>query len=646
MSNNNCCSNEKENTCCKSNEQPTGCGCGCEFNSNNNNIKYHIIRLLFCFIILIILMILTHYDVLSDYLKYTLFILLLLFSGYDIFLSAFKNILKGKVFKESFLITIACIGAFIISEMFEGIIIVILFGVGEILQQRVTLKSRNKIKDLMNLKPDMAYVKTNDKIIPRALEDVNINDILIIKPGEKVGLDGIVISGSSFIDTSNLTGESVPVKVKLNDFILSGSINTTGLIEVKVTKLFKDSTVSKILEMVEKAQSKKAVSEKFITKFAKVYTPVVVIIALVIAVFPPLFFDVSYSDYIYKSLSFLLISCPCALVISIPVTIYGAIGCAAKDGILIKGGNYLESLYNLNTLVFDKTGTLTKGIFEVSKIISNDNKIIEYAAIAEQNSNHPIAKSILNYYNKEITANILSYKEISGMGVEVETSNEIIHAGNIKLMKSLNINNIDIYDETTVYIAVNKIYIGCILISDQLKDNTKEVIKNLRDININNIIMLTGDNDNVAKRVSNDLVLNDYKANLLPHNKVEEFECFYKDKKKNEVYGFVGDGINDSPVLMMSDIGIAMGGIGSDAAIEAADIVIMNDDLEKIVTAKKIANKARKIIIQNIIFSLGVKLLIMSISIIFTLPIVFAILGDVGVSIIAILNARRSMRIK
>ncbi len=607
------------------------CGCG----SHKKKRKTYLLqRLIIASIILLITFFIK--DV-NEYLTFSLYLTALIIAGFDVFIQSFKNIIKLKFFDENFLMTIACISAFFIGEMVEGIMVMLFYGVGEYLQSKSVAASKTKISELMNLKPDLVNVKKGNEIVSLRLEEVNINDIIVVKPGEKVGLDGVITFGNTFLDTKKITGESVPKEANVDTEVLGGFVNINGLIEIKVSKEFKDGTINKIQKLIDEAQSKKAKSEKFITKFSKIYTPIVVIAALLVAIIPSIIFN-DFETWIYKSLSFLLISCPCALVVSIPVSFFGAIGASAKEGILIKGSNYLEALNNIDTICFDKTGTITKGVFEVVEVVSdNKEELIKVVALAESNSNHPIAKSILNYYNKEVTDKIISYEEISGLGIKVNSSLGEIVVGNNKLMEEYDIKDLFISNNTIIHALLNNKYLGYIIISDVIKDEAYETIKQLKELKMKTI-MLSGDNDKVVEEVSNKLNFDEAYSSLLPQDKVEKISSL-----SNVV--FVGDGINDAPVLSLANIGISMGTLGSDAAIEASDIVIMNDDLNKIVTAKKFAIKTRKIVIQNIVFILTIKFLIMFLSIFFTLPIILAIFADVGVSLLAILNARRTIKI-
>ncbi|GAA0730181.1 heavy metal translocating P-type ATPase [Clostridium malenominatum] len=571
--------------------------------------------------------------------------------GGEVVLRALKNIRRGEIFDENFLMSIATIGAFAIGEFPEGVAVMLFYQVGEIFQGMAVNRSRKSIAALMDIRPDFANLKIGDNIKKVSPEEVGIGDVILVKPGEKVPLDGKVIEGNSMVDTSALTGESVPREVGVGDNVLGGVINKNGLLTIEVTKEFGDSTVAKILDLVQNASSKKAPTENFITKFARYYTPIVVFAALALAVLPPLFIEgATFSDWIYRALAFLVVSCPCALVVSIPLGFFGGIGGASKNGILVKGGNYLEALNNVEVVVFDKTGTLTKGVFKVTEIKSHNNiskdELIAYAAHAESYSNHPIATSILNAYGKEIAKDsIENYEEISGHGVKVNALGKEVLAGNYKLMNSENIS----YDEvetlgTVVHVAVDKEYAGYIVISDEVKNDSAKAIKDLKAMGVKKIVMLTGDNKTVGTKVAEELGLDEVYAELLPHQKVEKVELLDKEKSPKGKLIFVGDGINDAPVLARADIGIAMGGVGSDAAIEAADVVIMTDETSKIASAIKIAKKTRTIVMQNIILALGIKGIILILVALGMGTMWEAVFGDVGVTLIAVLNSMRAIK--
>ena len=584
--------------------------------------------------------------------KYSLLIFLVayLLVGSDVLYKALRNITKGRIFDENFLMSVATIGAIAIGEPSEAVGVMLFYKIGEYLQELAVGKSRKSISELMQIRPDMANLKLGNTIKVVNPEDVNIGDYIIVKPGEKVPLDGVVIEGSSMMDTSALTGESVLRTVKKGDNLLSGFINKNALLTVQVTKDFSESTASKILDMVENASSKKSKTENFISVFSRYYTPIVVGLALLIAILPPIFMQgATFSEWIHRGLIFLVVSCPCALVLSIPLSYFSGIGVASKQGVLIKGSNYLEALRYVDTVVFDKTGTLTEGVFDVVKVkpinISED-ELIKFASIAEVNSNHPIAKSILNYYNKEIDLNKMEeYEEIAAHGIRVKYENNIILAGNEKLMAS---NNIKIEKSTdvgtVVYIAINNEFKGYIVIADKIKTDSEEAIRLIKEQGIKETVMLTGDNKEVANSVAKKLKLDKVFSNLLPNEKVEKIEELYKSRTEKEKIAFVGDGINDAPVLARVDVGIAMGGLGSDAAIEAADVVIMTDEPSKIAQGIKISKKTYKIVWQNIIFALGIKIIVMILGATGLASMWEAVFADVGVALIAVLNAMRIMK--
>jgi len=588
----------------------------------------------------------------NEWLQIALFIISYIIVGGDVVKKAVKNIFKGQVFDENFLMSIATIGAFFIGEYPEGVAVMLFYQVGELFQSYAVGKSRKSIASLMDIRPDYANVKKGDELVRTDPDEVQIGDIIVIKAGEKIPLDGKVIEGSSMIDTSALTGESVPREVEVGSDILSGCININGVITAEVTKEYGESTVSKILDLVENASSKKSNSEQFITKFARYYTPVVVIIAVFLAIIPPLVIDgATFSDWIYRALAFLVVSCPCALVISIPLSFFGGIGGASKKGILVKGSNYLEALAQTEIVVFDKTGTLTKGVFNVQEIhpegVSKE-ELLELTAYVESYSNHPISLSLKRAYGKEIVnGRISDVEEISGHGVIATVDGKKVMAGNIKLMKMMDIP----YFKgeligTVVHVAVNNQYIGYIVIADEVKPDSAQAIKELKAANIKQTVMLTGDNKSVGSKVAKELGLDKVYAELLPADKVEKLEELFSQKSTKGKLAFVGDGINDAPVLARADIGIAMGGLGSDAAIEAADIVIMTDEPSKIATAMKISKKTLKIAHQNIVFAIGIKIIVLILSAFGITTMWAAIFADVGVTIIAVLNAFRALNVK
>lgn len=589
----------------------------------------------------------------SSNIELILYLISYILVGGEVLLRAIKNIIRGQVFDENFLMAIATVGAFAIGEYPEGVAVMLFYQIGELFQDIAVNRSRKSISALMDIRPDFANLKVEDEIKKVSPEEVGIGDIIIVKPGEKVPLDGVVINGKSMVDTSALTGESVPREVSEGSSILGGFINKNGVLTIKVEKEFGESTVAKILDLVQNASSKKAPTENFITKFARYYTPAVVITAAVLALLPPLFLSgATFSEWIYRALVFLVVSCPCALVVSIPLGFFGGIGGASKNGILVKGGNYLEALNNVEMVVFDKTGTLTKGVFKVTEIspangIGSD-VLLEYAAYAESFSNHPIATSIIKAYNKEVNKEAISdYEEVSGHGIRVKVNKKIVLAGNKKLMDKEGIisKEVDTFG-TVVHVAVDNNYEGYIVISDEIKEDSAKAISLLKAVGVKKTVMLTGDNKVVGEKVGKELSLDEVYAELLPDQKVEKVEMLEKQKSTKGKLIFVGDGINDAPVLARADIGIAMGGVGSDAAIEAADVVIMTDEPSKIVSAIKIAKRTRTIVMQNIIFALAVKGIILILGAFGIATMWEAVFGDVGVALIAVLNAMRVMKVE
>ena len=582
----------------------------------------------------------------------TIFIISYIIVGWDIVYKAIRNIIRGKVFDENFLMTVATLGAFAIKEFPEAVAVMLFYQIGEAFQKYAVDKSRKSITSLMDIRPDFANVLRNDNIEKIDPNEVEIGETIIVKPGEKIPLDGKVIEGKTMIDTSALTGESVPRKAEVSDEILSGCINQNGLIKIEVTKKFGESTVSKILDLVENASSRKSKSENFITKFAKYYTPIVVIIAVLLAVLPTLLIEgAEFSDWLYRALSFLVVSCPCALVISIPLSFFGGIGGASRLGILIKGSNYLEALSNTEIVVFDKTGTLTKGVFDVQKIESENiskEELLKFAAYAESYSTHPIAISVKKAYNQEINNDLVSdIEEISGHGISAKFENKNILIGNEKLMLKYNIDYKKCEDIGTIlYIAIDGKYEGYILIADKIKEDSHKAISGLKHNNIRKTVMLTGDRKEVGEDVAKKLDIDEVYTDLLPDGKVNKVDELMKEKTHNGKLAFVGDGINDAPVLALSDIGIAMGGLGSDSAIEAADIVIMTDEPSKIVDAMKISKKTMKIVKENIVFAIAIKIAVLILSAVGLSTMWEAVFADVGVSIIAILNALRILSVK
>ena len=584
--------------------------------------------------------------------EYIVFITAYLISGWGVLAKAFRNLLRGKFFDENFLMSVATLGAIAIRALPEAVAVMLFYNVGEFMQGISVRRSRKSIKKLLEIRPDYANLKNNGEVTTVSPEEVKVGDEIVIKPGEKIPLDGEVIEGSSFVDTFPLTGEPIPKSANVKDNVLAGMINKTGLITVKVTKLFGESSISKILELVENASKKKAKTEKFISKFASYYTPVAVGIALLVAFLPPTFLtSQNYSEWIYRALVILVISCPCALVISIPLGYFGGIGGASKRGILVKGSNYLDALTQVNTVVFDKTGTLTKGVFKVTEIVQanglSKDKILYYAAVAESHSTHPIAVAIREAYNNEInTSELVNLEEIAGQGIKANIDNKLITIGNDRMLHSENIQHGDNHCEvagTVVHVAVDRNYAGYIKISDEIKEDSIEAVKELKELGIDNIIMLTGDNKFSAEYIAGKIGITSSHSELLPEDKVRILEEIMWRSEGKKV-AFVGDGINDAPVIMRADVGIAMGGLGSDAAVEAADIVFMEDHPSKVAEAIKIARKTRTIIWQNILFALAVKGFFIVLGSVGIASMWEAVFGDMGVALIAIANATRVLR--
>lgn len=572
--------------------------------------------------------------------------------GGEILVRALKNITHGQIFDENFLMALATIGAFAIGEYPEGVAVMLFYQVGELFQDMAVSHSRKSIKSLLDIRPDYANIKNGDEVVKVAPQNVHVGDHIIVKPGEKIPLDGTIIEGKSTVDTSNITGENVPRIVQAGDSVLSGYVNNSGLLTIEVLKEFGESTVSKILDLVENASSKKAPTENFITTFARYYTPIVVISAAFIAFIPPLIFKLSLSEWVYRALIFLVISCPCALVISIPLGFFGGIGGASKSGILIKGGNYLEALNQVDTVVMDKTGTVTKGVFRVTRVNAKEgfteDEVIYLAAYGEAFSNHPIGKSIIEAYEGKVDESLLEdYREIPGMGVQVEISGDKVMIGNEKLFER---ENIKVEGKkgfgTIVYVAKNSEYIGYIIISDEIKEDAKDTIMGLKNLGIKQTIMLSGDNQYVAGEVGEILGIDSVYGGLLPQDKVSVLEKIINESSRKGKVVFVGDGVNDAPVLARADVGIAMGGLGSDAAIEASDIVIMTDEPKKIITGIKIARRTKKIVTQNIYLALGVKIIVLIMGVFGIATMWEAVFADVGVSIIAILNSMRALKVE
>ncbi|OQA83711.1 MAG: Cadmium, zinc and cobalt-transporting ATPase [Lentisphaerae bacterium ADurb.Bin242] len=572
-----------------------------------------------------------------------------LLAGGGVLYSAVRNLFKGKVFDENFLMSSASLGAFAIGEMPEAAAVMVFYGIGELLQDSAVAKSRKNIVQLMNLRPDFARVRRGENVETVAPETVAVGEVIRVRPGEKIPLDGIVESGESFLDTRALTGESVPRRAVPGDALLSGTVNMNGSLEIRVTKPFAESTVSRILDLVRNAGAKKSESEKFITKFARYYTPSVVGLALLVAVIPPLFGADTFSASLYRALCFLIISCPCALVLSIPLSFFGGIGGAARNGVLVKGGNYLELLNRVGTVVFDKTGTLTKGVFKVTGIHPeagiSEEELLRCAAFAEASSNHPIAKSILEACGKPV-GELPEIREMPGLGVAAKSrSGLLVHAGNARLMREIGIGEVPEYAKTAVHVARDGQYLGCVLISDELKPGVRETISELRSLGVSRLAMLTGDNEAIARETAEELGLDVWKAELLPQDKVSELEALMAAETPGRITAFVGDGINDAPVLTRADLGIAMGGLGSDAAIEAADVVIVTGDLAPIASAVRIAAKTRRIVFENIMLSLGFKGIVMLLALFGYASVWFAIFADVGVALLALANAGRALTV-
>ena len=630
-----------------------GCS-GCSGESGNEDTdKYQILWLIIGAAALATGMLLDHFANIHSYYTIAIFVLGYLLLGSDVIIRAGRNLLKGRIFDENFLIAIATIGAFAIGEQAEAVAVMLFYQVGEFFQELAVGKSKKNIARLMDIRPDYANLRAEDgSTVTVAPDTVKIGDLIIVKPGERVPLDGIIVEGSSMLDTTALTGESVPRSVTVSDAILSGTVNQSGVLTIRVTETSGRSTVSKILDLVENASAKKAPTEKFITKFAGYYTPIVVGLALLLAVIPPLLLGESWSQWINRGLIFLVISCPCALVISIPLSFFGGISGASKKGILVKGGNYLEALNYLDTVVFDKTGTLTKGVFNVTEIHPADgidkDKLIKTAATAESYSNHPIALSIMRKYGKEVDkSNLSDYTEIAGHGVSVVANGKGILAGNSKLMRDNGISFMETESlGTTVYVAEDSNYLGYIIISDEVKPDSKDTISTLKQMGVRKTVMLTGDNKKIAESLASELGIDEVYSELLPQEKVEKLEQLGNQKSAKGKLAFIGDGINDAPALALSDIGVAMGALGSDAAIEAADVVLMTDEPSKLPQAIKIAKFTKRIVWQNIIFALGIKTIFLSLGAIGIATMWEAVFADVGVSLIAIFNAMRVMRAK
>ena len=606
-------------------------------------------KIIIAFILLLIVLLINFNNI---WIANIIYIISYLVVGLEILRKAIRNIIRGKVFDENFLMAVATIGAFVIGKFPEAVAVMLFYQIGELFQDYAVDKSRKSIASLMDIRPDFANVERNGDVEKVDPDNVKIGEIIIVKPGEKIPLDGNVIEGKSSLDTKALTGEALPRDVVEGEEVISGCINLNGVIKVKVTKEYGESTVNKILDLVENASSKKSKSENFITKFAQYYTPIVVIIAVFLAILPPLIIkDEVFSDWIYRALSFLVVSCPCALVISIPLSFFGGIGGASKMGILIKGSNYIEQLSNAEIIVFDKTGTLTEGVFEVQKVEAvgiSQEELMKITTYAEHYSNHPISISIKNAYKKEIDEKqIVKVKELSGLGIEAKIGNQDVLVGNEKLMNERKIEYTISNDiGTIVYVAIDGKFSGYIVISDKIREDSIIAIKNLKKNNIKQTIMLTGDKQDVGESVAKELGIDKVYAELLPDGKVEKVENLLKEKSVKGKLAFVGDGINDAPVLAISDIGIAMGGLGSDAAIEAADVVLMTDEPSKIVNAIQLSKKTMRIVKENIIFAISIKVLVLILTAFGISTMWEAVFADVGVSVIAIINALRALKVK
>jgi Cd2+/Zn2+-exporting ATPase len=621
--------------------------------------KKVLIRIIIAAVLIAALKLLFHFVTVNKYIELVAFLVPYFVIGYDILKKAIHGIFNGEVFDENFLMAIATVGAIALGEYVEGTAVMLFYQIGELFQSYAVGKSRKNITSLMDIRPDYANIEEDGKIEQVDPDDVEIGTIIIVKPGEKIPIDGVIVEGSSTLNTSALTGESVPRGAKEGDEVISGCVNLTGLLKIETNKEFGDSTVSKILDLVENSSMKKSRSENFITRFAKIYTPAVCIGALVLAVLPPLVNLImgnpaEWSKWLIRALTTLVISCPCALVISIPLSFFGGIGGASSRGILIKGSNYLEILSKTKYIVCDKTGTLTKGVFEVTDVKTANSykkdELLKLAAYAESYSTHPISKSIRNAYGNDIDTGIVSdIEEISGHGISADVEGRKVLAGNIKLMKQFNIDvsstaaEVDSAIGTLVYVAVDGTYAGCIIISDVVKPTSAQAVRSLKKAGVSKVVMLTGDAKKVADAVGGELGIDVVKSELLPADKVEEVEKLLGSKDKNEVLAFVGDGINDAPVLSRADIGIAMGALGSDAAIEAADIVLMDDDPAKIATAMNISRKTLRIVHQNIVFALAVKFVCLFLGAIGIANMWIAIFADVGVMVLAVLNATRCL---
>lgn len=623
-------------------------------NNMTKKQKKMLYRIIVTFLLFAVLMVCEHTGRMDGWNKIVLFVIYLvpyLVIGYDIVYKAARNISHGQVFDENFLMMIATFGAFGVGEYSEAVVVMLFYQVGELFQGYAVGKSRQSISDMMDICPEYANIEEDGVLKQVDPDDVEVGSIIVVKPGERIPLDGIVVEGESLIDTAALTGESVPRSAKAGDEIISGCVNGSGTLKVKTTKEFDDSTVAKILELVENASSKKAKVENFITRFAKYYTPVVTIGAVILAILPPLILGGGWAEWIQRACIFLVISCPCALVISVPLGFFGGIGAASKIGVLVKGSNYLEAVAEMTTIVFDKTGTLTKGEFKVTDVITENGskeELIELAALGEGYSNHPIANSIREAYGKELDLNrVTNTEEIAGHGIKAVIDGKTVLLGNEKLMKSESIFYTSCKSMgTVVYVACNGVFEGAVVISDTIKDGAKEAIRDMKQVGVRHTVMLTGDRREAAETVAQTLGIDEVHAELLPGGKVEQVEALLKAEKQKERLAFVGDGINDAPVLTRADIGIAMGSMGSDAAIEAADIVLMDDDVTKIASVVRIARKTLRIVKQNIVFALAIKALVLILGALGMANMWEAVFADVGVSVIAILNSMRTLNEK
>ena len=623
-------------------------------NNMTKKQKKMLYRIIVTFLLFAVLMVCEHTGGMDGWNKIVLFVIYLvpyLVIGYDIVYKAARNISHGQVFDENFLMMIATFGAFGVGEYSEAVAVMLFYQVGELFQGYAVGKSRQSISDMMDICPEYANIEEDGVLKQVDPDDVEVGSIIVVKPGERIPLDGIVVEGESLIYTAALTGESVPRSAKAGDEIISGCVNGSGTLKVKTTKEFDDSTVAKILELVENASSKKAKVENFITRFAKYYTPVVTIGAVILAILPPLILGGGWAEWIQRACIFLVISCPCALVISVPLGFFGGIGAASKIGVLVKGSNYLEAVAEMTTIVFDKTGTLTKGEFKVTDVITENGskeELIELAALGEGYSNHPIANSIREAYGKELDLNrVTNTEEIAGHGIKAVIDGKTVLLGNEKLMKSESIFYTSCKSMgTVVYVACNGVFEGAVVISDTIKDGAKEAIHDMKQVGVRHTVMLTGDRKEAAETVAQTLGIDEVHAELLPGGKVEQVEALLKAEKEKERLAFVGDGINDAPVLTRADIGIAMGSMGSDAAIEAADIVLMDDDVTKIASVVKIARKTLRIVKQNIVFALAIKALVLILGALGMANMWEAVFADVGVSVIAILNSMRTLNEK